>query len=125
MGLLSMFRPKCHLTCGTSRLSNEYTDCASQPGPLLPQLLDALQPEIPTCVGFLHSPCAVLASLFFGLRHTICTCSNYPEDAFEDSSWGLHILDGAYKIGGPLSQRCGKFVPHTTSSAALGPPCSW
>ncbi|CAM9832352.1 unnamed protein product [Laminaria digitata] len=21
-------------------------------------------------------------------------------DAFEDSSWGLHILDGAYKIGG-------------------------
>lgn len=26
--------------------------------------------------------------------------SLYAADAFDDSSWGLHIMDGAYKIGG-------------------------
>ena len=25
---------------------------------------------------------------------------SHAADAFEDSSWGLHIMDGAYKIGG-------------------------
>eukprot|EP00903_Cladosiphon_okamuranus_P006231 g6118.t3 len=37
----------------------------------------------------------------------------HSEDAFEDSSWGLHILDGAYKIGELVNFNGGRVQPQS------------
>eukprot|EP00903_Cladosiphon_okamuranus_P006229 g6118.t1 len=42
-----------------------------------------------------------------------CLRTRYPEDAFEDSSWGLHILDGAYKIGELVNFNGGRVQPQS------------